>query len=134
MAYIDQEKKKELAPAIKTIFKKYGIKGSIGINNHSTLVINIFSSPIDFISNHNENLSDECQRLGGCEAETYIQVNPLYVDRDYSETASNALQELVKAAYKGNHDNSDSMTDYFDVGWYVNINIGRWDRPYICTN
>jgi hypothetical protein len=31
----------------------------------------------------------------------------------------------------GNHDNSDIMTDYFDVGWYVDVNIGLWNKPYI---
>jgi hypothetical protein len=29
-----------------------------------------------------------------------------------------------------NHDNSDIMTDYFDVGWYLNINVGGWNKPY----
>jgi hypothetical protein len=30
----------------------------------------------------------------------------------------------------GNHDNSDIQSDYFDVGWYISINVGRWDKPY----
>jgi hypothetical protein len=30
----------------------------------------------------------------------------------------------------GNHDRSDIQSDYFDVGWYVDINIGRWNKPY----
>jgi hypothetical protein len=25
-----------------------------------------------------------------------------------------------------NHDNSDPMTDYFDVSWYIAINVGKW--------
>jgi hypothetical protein len=28
------------------------------------------------------------------------------------------------------YDNSDIMTDYFDVAYYNNINIGKWDKPY----
>jgi hypothetical protein len=31
----------------------------------------------------------------------------------------------------GNHDNSDSQTDYFDVGWYVDVKVGKWNKPYI---
>jgi len=23
------------------------------------------------------------------------------------------------------------MTDYFDVGWYISVNLGKWDKPYI---
>jgi hypothetical protein len=25
------------------------------------------------------------------------------------------------------------MTDYFDVGWYIDIKIGKWDKPYNFT-
>ena len=30
----------------------------------------------------------------------------------------------------GNHDNSEIQYDYFDVGWYIDVNIGRWNQPY----
>ena len=32
-----------------------------------------------------------------------------------------------------NHDNSDIQTDYFDVGWYVDVNAGIWNKPYVCN-
>ena len=48
MAYISQDDKKELAPAIKAVLKKYGMKGTIAIRHHSSLVVNIKSGPIDF--------------------------------------------------------------------------------------
>ena len=41
MAYIFQEKKKELAPAIKAVAKKYGMKVTIGIDNHSSLIVRV---------------------------------------------------------------------------------------------
>ena len=25
------------------------------------------------------------------------------------------------------------MTDYFDVGFYVSLSIGEWDKPYVVT-
>jgi len=31
----------------------------------------------------------------------------------------------------GNWDKSDIQTDYFNVGWYVDVNIGKWNKPYI---
>jgi hypothetical protein len=30
----------------------------------------------------------------------------------------------------GNHDRSDIQSDYFDVGWYVDVNVGAWNQPY----
>jgi hypothetical protein len=39
-----------------------------------------------------------------------------------SESMFKAAQiELRDAMNNGNHDNSDIMSDYFDVGWYVSI-------------
>jgi hypothetical protein len=33
----------------------------------------------------------------------------------------------------GNHNNSDVQSDYFDVGWYIDVNIGKWNKPYVAT-
>ena len=54
MAYVSQEDKKNLAPAIKAVLKKYNVKASIAVRHHSTLVVNIKSSPLDIISAVNE--------------------------------------------------------------------------------
>lgn len=114
MAYMDQAKKKELAPGIKRVLKKYGMKGTLGVNHHSTLVINISSGPIDFGVDHH-------------------QVNHYWIERNYQGESRDFLKELKDAAMRDNHDNSDIMTDYIDVGYYLDINIGRWNKPYTCT-
>jgi hypothetical protein len=45
--------------------------------------------------------------------------------------------EVLQCAYEvgnaDNWDNSDSMTDYFDVNYYLHINIGKWNKPYEIT-
>ena len=51
MAYMNQETKKEKAPAIKAICKKYGVTASLAVRNHSTLVLNVRKGSIDFIEN-----------------------------------------------------------------------------------
>jgi len=40
------------------------------------------------------------------------------------------LTEVYEAMMEGNHNNSDIQSDYFDVGWYVNIQVGKWNKPY----
>ena len=57
MAYVSQDMKKRLAGNIKNICKKYGIKASLSVNHHSTLVLNIKSGRIDFIGNINETMT-----------------------------------------------------------------------------
>lgn len=114
MAYMSQEQKAKLAPAIKAVLKKYNIKGSIAVRHHSTLVVNIKSGPIDF---------------GG----DNIQVNHYYIDSHYSGVAKDFLNELKAAMMEGHWDHSDAMTDYFSCSWYIDINIGAWDKKYAVT-
>ena len=114
MAYMSQERKQQLAPAIKEICKKHGVKATLSVNNHSTLVLNIKSGKIDF---------------GGDK----VQVNTYWYRDHYADrpAALAFLSEVIPAMMIGNHDRSDAMTDYFDVGWYIDVNIGRWNNPYV---
>ena len=114
MAYMSQENKKTLAPAIKSVLKEYGVKGSIGVDNHSTLVVNLKEGHIDFGSKNDS-------------------VNPYWIDKHYTGIAQQFLNELKTAMMAGNYNNSDIMTDYFDVGWYIEINVGKWNKEYNLT-
>ena len=132
MAYFNQERKTEKSPAIKAILKKYNVKGSLAVRNHSTFVLNIKSGSIDFISNFNQTVSE---RPGGFRtgspAERAISINPYWYHEHFSGKALDFLKEVLAAMNTGNHDRSDIQTDYFDVGWYVDVNIGQWNKPYI---
>ena len=117
MAYVSQEDKKALAPQIKKVLSKYGMKGSISIRHHSTLVVTLQSGEIDF---------GEYTHGDG-----YIQVNVYHIERHYKGKAQKFLTELL-AAMKGPgwFDKSDAMTDYFHVKHYCDINVGKWNKPY----
>lgn len=54
MAYVSQELKAQLAPAIKDVCKKYGIKASLAVDHHSTLVLNISKGKINFFTSYNK--------------------------------------------------------------------------------
>ena len=41
------------------------------------------------------------------------------------------LNHFLDALNLGNYTNIVIQTDYFDVGWYVDVNIGRWDKPFV---
>ena len=121
MAYVSQDDKAKLAPAIKKVLSKYGMKGSISIRHHSTLVVTLQSGAIDF---------GEYTHGDG-----YIQVNVYHIERHYKGKAQKFLTELL-AAMKGPgwFDKSDSMTDYFHLKHYCDINVGRWNKPYFLQN
>lgn len=40
MAYVNQAPKARIAPQVKQVLDKWGLKGSLGVNHHSTLVLN----------------------------------------------------------------------------------------------
>jgi hypothetical protein len=131
MAFIDQKQKAILEPGIKVVLKKYGMNGTISVKNYSTLVINIKSGPLDIIGNHLENFTETMKRE--LERPTFLQVNHYHMKDRYSGKVLVFLTELVNAAMAGNHNNSDYITDYFDVGWYLYIYVGSWTKPYIVT-
>ena len=135
MAYMSQEKKAALAPSIKNVLKKYNMKGSLGVRHHSTLVCKIKSGPIDIVGNMFAiAIAKPDSRFGENPVQpTYVDVNPYHISNQYSGKAKQFLLELKAAMMAGNHDNSDVQTDYFDVGWYIDINVGEWDTPYQLT-
>lgn len=134
MAYMNQAMKSELAPAIKAVFKKYGVKGSIAVRNHITLVVNIKSGKLDIIENWFETVKQlpKYNYGGNIQKPTHISVNEYHIDSDYTGEVAEFLKEL-KSAMEGpkffNHD--DCQTDYFNRSHYIDINIGFWDKPYI---
>ena len=117
MAYMSQEKKKQLAPNIKEICQKHGIKATLSVRNHSTLVLTIRSGSIDFGND-----------IGIRSVNVYH-----YRNHDYNQRAVKFLDEVLGAMNDGNHDRSNIMIDYFDVGWYTNIKVGLWNKPYVLS-
>ena len=121
MAYMNQERKQQIAAAMKPILKAYGLKGSLSVNNHSTIVLKIKSGKINFVGDS----------PGIRNFTSVLDVNPYHYQNQYVGQALEFLKKAFAVLNNGNHDNSDISTDYFDVGWYVNVRIGEWNKPYI---
>ena len=135
MAYMDQERKARIAVKIKEILKKHGVKGSLS-TDRSSISLNLRQGGIDFIANLNETCgADYYQVARGFTAvqDKYHQVNPYHYEKHFSGQALAFLTEALAALNEGNHNRSDIQSDYFDVGWYVYLNIGKWDKPYVVT-
>lgn len=124
MAYVSQEKKKQLAPQIKAVLKKYGMKGSLAVRHHSSLVCNIKSGKLDILG---------ALPVSEYGPRDYVQVNPYWIEENYDDAEVVAFLTELKSAMEGpgffNHD--DSMTDYFHRSHYVDINVGTFSKPYI---
>ena len=132
MAYMNQDRKARLAPAVKSILKRYGVKGTLSTDLYS-ISLNIKSGTLDFIGNYNETVAAQPGGFrNGSPAEKSIQINNYwYRDHFSNKVIRKFLEEILRALNDGNHDNSDIQTDYFDVGWYVHVNVGKWNKPYV---
>ena len=127
MAYVSQELKSKLSPTIKAICKKYGVKSSISVRSHMTLVITLKSGKLDFVRNYNKVVSPKKPVA----PDVVLDINPYWFKEHFDGNCKQFLSELFAAANEGNHDNSQIECDYFDVGWYVDVNVGRWNNPYV---
>lgn len=118
MAYVSKEKKAAIAAELKQIMPQ-GWKFSLAVHNHSMIVLTISAAPVDLVA--------AClyQDKGA-----HIALNHHYLDRAFDGDLLATFEAFKTALNIGNHDRSDSMTDYFDVGHYVNMQIGKWDKPF----
>ena len=129
MAYFSQEHKAKLAPTIKAICKKYGVKASLSVRNHMSLVLTVKQGNIDFIGNYakvNGKGADDWAVKKGI-----IDVNVYHYKNHFDGRARDFLAEVIPAMYGPDYfDESDIQTDYFHCSHYVDVNIGKWDAPY----
>ena len=51
--------------------------------------------------------------------------------KEFSGEALEFLTEANKILQQDNYDRSDMMTDYFDIGFFVDISIGNCEKDYI---
>ena len=133
MAYMNQEKKAKIVSAVKPILKKYGVKATFAVRNHSTISLNVKAGKIDFIENYiqtGQRMSED--QVAYVRKNKSIDVNPYWFQDHFSGKAKSFLSEAFTAMKSaGNwYDRSDAQTDYFDTAYYVDVNIGSWKKPY----
>lgn len=136
MAYVSQEVITKARAALKALNKEYGVKATLSGKGDSTLYLTIAEGKIDFVGNFCENVTakrrqhDTQQVIDWVIKEQNISVNQYYLDSSFSGVALEYLEKAKEIMYAEHWDKSDVQTDYFHCAYYVNINIGRWNKPY----
>lgn len=121
MAYINKEQAKEIRNDLKKHFPaNKGWKFSVTIHNYMSLRVAIMEAPIDFLADADSYAQEKGHR----------SYNAFHL-QNYMH--SELLEQIKMLANKNNYDNSDIMTDYFDVGYYFDLHIGKWDKPFVLT-
>jgi hypothetical protein len=119
MAFMNQERKAERAPAIKAILKKYGMKGSLSVRNYSTLALKI-KDVRNMFAEEFAGRDAEYNKICG------LSINPYWFEKHFVDKpeAVEMFKELTAAMYGEDYfDESDAMTDYFHTSHYIDINV-----------
>jgi len=124
MAYVSKEKKAKIAAALKQVVPA-GWKYSLAVRNHSTIVMTIRSAPIDLIR------AIKPTRYFDPETVTHADINPYHYREQFGDEAvTEQLVRIFETLNTDNFDESDVMTDYFHVGHYVDVHLGKWGKPF----
>lgn len=114
MAYMNQEKKSLIHSELKKVVPKTW-KWSLSVSHHSTIVFTVSKAP--------------SKELGEYDGKS-VQVNTYCPEKYFAGEVLATAKAVIAALNKSNHNRSDTQSDYFDVGHYVDFNIGRWDNPF----
>jgi hypothetical protein len=134
MAYMNQEKKSQIAAALKLVVPA-GWKYSLSVRNHSGIVMMVRQAPVDILGHVQAALDIKAATCSAPKSkiEGYFSVNPYHIADSFSGDLLVVVQKIMAALNLNNYDNSDIMTDYFDVGHYVDLKFGEWDNPFLDT-
>jgi hypothetical protein len=140
MAHVSQEVITKARLALKALNKEYGVKATLSGKGDSTLYLTIAEGKIDFIGNFCENVKakriqhDTQQVIDWVTKEQNISVNQYYIENSFDGIALEYLEKAKSIMLVDHWDRSDIQSDYFNCAYYLNINIGRWNKPYNFVN
>lgn len=129
MAYFNQEMKKVLVKRLKSNFPDW--KFSVSVHNHTSVCVKIKSAPLNLVKNYNEVLEKENGFNRGM-----IRLNQYYLERVFSGEYLEQMRKLMSdinlvGDKNANYDNSDSRSDYCDVGYFISLYLGYDDeKPF----
>lgn len=121
---------------------------SMGQSLHISLMKSNFKVIRDFNEISERAISDYANRdytieqLKEMQSKNYHQLNEYSFRDEYDHDNWNNGVFLTREGHKlfkqvceiinhYNYDDSDSQTDHFDVNFYLHLNIGQWNKPYV---
>jgi len=123
MPYLSTEQVKIRRQIIRKMFPDFKI--SVRSKNYSSICVDVLSGPLDLLKDCNEHT-----RKNGNE-----RINHYYYKEHYKNFPEKVemFDKIMEVANKGNGIESVDG-DYGNIpNFYINIEIGRWDTPYVQT-
>lgn len=142
MAYVSTQKTAEIRAKLKEVFPEIKFLVNRGTNYNGALNVHIMRSPYKFlnveryIARFNGNPPVPAEQLTNIlNGEGYtLDINPYHLhstDTLYENVG--IIEKILDICNDGNWDRSDVRSDYFDVGWYINLTVGKGDKYYVLS-
>ena len=121
MAYLNKDQVKQTREALRVAFPDFKFLVRRGNGGYGSINVSIMSGPVDF-----------------GDLDMPKSVNPYHVGTLFEDHQVGFLEAVIKVIKYGTdrqwYDNSDPMTDYFDTAFYLDVELGRWQKPYQKTD
>lgn len=126
MAYASKELATALRERVKPINKKYGMKTTVS-RDSGRLTLRVISGKLELPNTYSVSPYYTVDNSDG--NWIYHRSGPCVFTLEQAEY----LNALRDALMHDHWDESDVMSDYFSCAFYPYLEIGRWDKGYICT-
>ena len=135
MAYISTDDVKHIRNELKKELPQY--KFSVVRDHHSSVTISLMKGPAfkdyEYFDRYN-NVTKTANLSDG----EHHQINQFHLEDFYGKENAEILGKIdtisrtapAKNGGKVWYNDSDIQTDYFDIAYYVHINVGKWNKPY----
>jgi|TARA_B100000959_G_scaffold190559_1_gene199236 hypothetical protein len=129
MAYIKTEEVSAIRNELKKRFGHTGLKFGVKKQHHSSVHVTIKAGPIDFSDIYKDHYGsgDHYAQVNVYHLSNYGQHQPFFEEVLKIIKTAPALAEGGREWF----DKSDAMTDYFHTAFYINLNVGEYDKPYV---
>ncbi len=129
MACIKTEEVSAIRNELKKRFGHTGLKFGVKKQHHSSVHVTIKAGPIDFSDIYRDHYGsgDHYAQVNVYHLSNYGQHQPFFEEVLKIIKTAPALAEGGREWF----DKSDAMTDYFHTAFYINLNVGEYDKPYV---
>ena len=135
MAYISAEDVKHIRNELKKELPQY--KFSVVRDHHSSVSIALMKGPAFKDHEYFDRYAQET-KIGNLSDGEHHLINQHWLEEFYGKENAKILDKIhviakpapAKNGGKVWYNDSDAMIDYFDIAYYIHINVGKWNKQY----